>query len=375
MQNFCIHCDWLSIHVEMGVKFNLFNNENYKIEILSQTKVFKKIYGIRDKNGVEIANLSCEANDTILPKNHCILKIANNRLYCEYDVTQFVKEFMNSVGLIYHSVCRFDIAYDFQKFENDLDPNEFMRMFSVGDIVRAKTASYQINFEQIKGRNIYSGITIGKHSSEVRSILYNKTKEMNEVKNKPYIREIHNQVFKNEKDVYRLEFSISSFKRSYSDYYKKDNVDNSLDALDDLQMYGIFIGLVKKKFNFRINNGGRTARMKDFELFEFIEDSEYLEKEIVRPSLELKNSNNSEKNVIRKLSEHFVEYEKKNKEYSNACLYSLNQMINIYGLRYWAITKDIAGYNMNIIDEIEVQKKPVQKINYEQGKMNFINAE
>lgn len=373
MKNFCIHCDWLSIHCEMGIDFNLFKNENYRVELLNQTKVFKKIYGIRDKNGVEIANLSCEANDTILPKNHCILKLSNNRLYCEYDPALFVKSFMNDVGLVYHSVCRFDIAYDFQEFENNLDPNDFMRMFSMGEIVRSKNADYQVNFRQIGGKNVYSGITIGKHTSEVRTVLYNKTKEMNDVKNKPYIREIHNQVFKNDKDVYRLEFSISSFKRSYSDYYKRDNVDCSLDALDDLELYGIFIGLVKKKFNFKINDGGRTTRMKDFHLIDFIPDSENLVKLIKRPSLELKNSNNSEKNVIKKLSQHYVEFEKKNREYSNACLISLNEMINIYGLRYWAIAKDIPGYNMNVTEIKKPEQSPLKV--YAQGKMNFINAE
>ena len=112
--------------------------------------------------------------------------------------------------------------------------------------------------------------SFGSKSSSVSTKMYNKTLEMKEVKNKPYIVENwgYNGLDLN-RDVWRIEISIKSdasttIRTSTGEIFRL-----SVDSLHLQEMVeDIFFSYAQKYFSFKRNNGTKNkTRMPDLEIF------------------------------------------------------------------------------------------------------------
>lgn len=119
------------------------------------------------------------------------------------------------IGFVYKSISRIDICYDFLLFDNGLSPQSLLRGFYNCKYLKVK---------QLKTRGVATQYGVMEHDyaawgaerSKVGIKLYNKSKELNQVHDKPYIRDVWAlNGLGNKKNVWRLEFSIKSDGRDY----------------------------------------------------------------------------------------------------------------------------------------------------------------
>jgi hypothetical protein len=245
MQN-CIAIDWLQCHVKVPRRDyeNLFDgkhfivkkvdntesaadidyrklnelqslNERYKLERSGiQTRNFKAIFEIKDRRtGEDIAVLAAEPRSVMCMNDDSgLIKITNKYLY-QKNFSHFVRALFSDLSLKFINITRIDLAYDFLTFHT-MSCNSFLTMFQQEYFIKKQQSKVKMMGDTVsvdKGKKTggFSSIKFGLESSDVNYYLYNKTLELSQVKDKPWIRDhwISNGWDKIT-DVWRLEFSL-----------------------------------------------------------------------------------------------------------------------------------------------------------------------
>lgn len=161
-----------------------------------------------------------------LPRAAMIIKIANQRLYTPKWMSDF--EYICAVLRINPiSISRLDLAADFNMFNGDLHPVEFIRRFMSGEIKHKGRGVGHVDFVQRYARDSksktihdslhFNALTMGKKTSDAHCYLYNKTIELDEVKNKPYIRDCWRAAGFDVRDVWRLEVTMGAKALKFKD--------------------------------------------------------------------------------------------------------------------------------------------------------------
>lgn len=138
-----------------------------------------------------------------------LVKIANRHLY-SVALKHNVDAFLESVGLSIVAFSRIDLACDFVRLQNGWTAPTFIKHF-VANSVQVKGKFKGALFFETGHELEYQTLQIGRHSSELTAKLYNKTRELSEQKDKPYIREIHKALDnKYNLDVWRFEIKLTA---------------------------------------------------------------------------------------------------------------------------------------------------------------------
>ena len=159
----------------------------------------------------------------VLPAYACQLKVSNERLYNKTWTTELAS-LLVGLQLEYRSVSRFDIAADFNRFRGGLDPLKLMtgylqqRYLKIGInrcVVNIDNMGYTISNQRTDAFKDFSvrtpqptAITWGS-KDYVQTQLYDKSKELRDVKFKPWIFSAWERAGLDVNNVYRLEFRIS----------------------------------------------------------------------------------------------------------------------------------------------------------------------
>jgi len=366
--NFLLSCDWLQIHVKDRLNFLAIEQPYYQIAKKGQSKIFKSIYKITDSiSKKEIATYCTDANECILKKDHGILKFDNQQLYIHESLKDFVIEFLNDLGFQFIGITRFDIAMDFQKFHNDLNPENFINKYVRNEIIKFGGSQFGIYGRQKKGVKHFETLSFGSKSSNINSKLYNKTKELENNK-KPWISRRYENFFRPNLQVWRLEFTIFSMRAFFKNEGKLLNF-NSLEVLELLNMYGIFIELFKTHYQFKIlsKREKRVSRLKTFPLWHF--DYEFLRLKFEKSNQVNKLSGRSEKIFIKKINELNNEFRDFDENFNFTAKQFINKIINIYDLHDWAERNNIDYekskniYVEDVNEFIESFRKMIQEQN------------
>ena len=205
-----IGIDWLQLYVEVPENFANLYLEKYILNVEEyQTRQFKKVITIKERKNEKniIATIVIEPHSKIMAQNGGVLKIENVYLY-QTNLKQWIENLLVDLKLILLNITRIDFFIDFEKFASDVNPEEFIKQFVSGSIVKCGKAKFQLN-GTVKKLFTFDYLKFGSKTSEINYYLYNKTKELREVKNKPWIKEqwTKNKIGKNN-DVWRLEFSV-----------------------------------------------------------------------------------------------------------------------------------------------------------------------
>lgn len=138
-----------------------------------------------------------------------LVKINNRHLY-SISLKHNVEAFLESVGLHIVAFSRIDLACDFVRFKNGWTPPTFIKHFIANSIQVKGKFKGALFFETGDNLN-YQTLQLGRHSSELTAKLYNKTAELCEQKDKPYIRETHKALEnKYNDDVWRFEIKLTA---------------------------------------------------------------------------------------------------------------------------------------------------------------------
>lgn len=275
-----IECD-SSMTVERLVDYG---TQNFVVVPLPHgTKQFAHCYNILPRGAnYSVAVVQCCPRAGILNPRAVIIKLANYLLYTE-NLTNYIDKMLNELYIEAKSVSRLDLAIDFYEFENGYKPEQLIRDYLNGEIIRVGQGVGRVFFAQrqttdgktkeTKTAISYNGLQFGSKSSIANVYLYNKTRELTEAKSeghkdKPHIRESWklNGLNEEERDVWRLEVSLKPEALVFAD----GNTGELLDfkkwetALDNAQL--IFGTYVDKLFKFVLPTDKNITRCKRIKL-------------------------------------------------------------------------------------------------------------
>lgn len=339
---FCLNCDWLQMHVS-GPSFQDFQTPMLTIERTNQSRVFKNIYTIKlKKHNRVVATYATDALEQIMPLGHGVLKIDNFYLYhYAAKMKDFTRWLLGRLNLQFIGITRIDIAYDFNSFCNRRDPENFIKAFLRGSIVKKQESKFRVAGEH-KQINSYNWITFGSKTSQVNYKLYNKSQEMRDETCKNYIVDEwkKNSRLDLSKEVWRFEFSINSNTTTLLGGGTGFKF-HDLETLRFDVLAGLFHGLFDHYFDFRQfdRTKSRKDRMRKLLLLQFPETFSNVHMLALNPLK--KDSSRSTKIFVGKMNSLQDELRGKDDEFVYDARALISKLISVYGLQNWAEKKGI----------------------------------
>lgn len=305
MKNRCINIDWLECYClePHGEPRNAdyFRERGWVVnERQYGTRVYDEMFTLMDfqtnhpfleVRRKPVGNKSSSGVMVIDPDS-CHLRLVNR--YCYFDnAAKLMERFIIDYGYTFMRISRIDICLDFEYFDSGDDPRKFIRRYIQGKFSKINQCNLAAHGKDWWDGRDWNSLSWGSPKSQISTKLYNKTLEIKEAKDKPYIRQawaitglvddfielckVENGV-KRYPQIYRLEFSIkSSVKRWFviEDYNtgKKQlrSVRNELDRYYTRQdLLNVFASLSEHYFHFKkFQQGIRKDRCEDKILWKF----------------------------------------------------------------------------------------------------------
>lgn len=281
----CINIDWLEVYCLEPLNEprtpDYFEQHGYIVRVRSYgTPNYRQMYTIFDEGHafIEVRRepVSLRRQGGIAEDGACHLRLANRACYLKNPV-QMMADFILAHSFTYKSISRIDLALDFHKFDNGMLPKDFVKAFMRGDYQKLNQANIAAHGRDGWEDRCWNSLKWGAPTSAVTTKLYNKTMELKEVKDKPYIRECWNLCgLPEDEDIWRVEFSISPNSNVLLSDAKQAIIMRSLSTFDskDRQFFQ-FCVFCSKYFHFKhreyTSSGALRpkGRCKDIELFHF----------------------------------------------------------------------------------------------------------
>lgn len=301
-----VQIDWLSINYSaIYNRSKLFQEKHLPYG----TRIFKNVTELYQKSTL-VATIMYNPLSSVIRKDLVQMKIANKWLYHPglYDMIKMIE---SDLMLTFIGFSRIDICHDFNTFAKNVHPEKFIQRVASGHYLKKGQANFKFianNQDKIH----WEYFKIGSNSSNIVAYLYNKTKELDQVHNKPYIRETWSlNGIDQSKDVWRLEISIKGDcwklinKETGEDYRHSSEILKNNDTLTAL-----YIFVLDKFFTFYHNDGQkRKDRNRRVELFYGFNNTHILEH-----WSEFEDSTRSDKIFINKLLRCYDEYREHEQE-------------------------------------------------------------
>lgn len=247
----------------------------------ARSRYFARVFDVWhiDDPDNKFCTFTSDAHVSFIDKNILVCKIENRYLYHK-NLRHYIDRLLDEFGLEFKHFGRLDLSLDFQKFDTDVQINDFLQSVAKCEFIKCGqrnmkpsteiSESYFTEDGQLfySGRNV-KGVSWGSRSSELYIVMYNKSLEMRQKKRKPYIVETwERHGFDTSIDTYRLEFSIKPKKGMI--YLETGELINhkTIDfiALDHIN--ALFNTLFSKKFCFaKVDGKTRFSRLEKVELF------------------------------------------------------------------------------------------------------------
>ena len=271
---YCISVDWFEVcangsSISAIHEFTIDGRVFYVIKEERQTPFFKDFYIIKHKN-LEYAYVRQTPRLDRMKKTLSCVKLANRVLYHE-NAAKLLLGILNALHLRYQGITRLDIAYDCNRFFDGRLPSKFVKHFvskpidSIGGMYLANCKEYSVHGRKSIGNDgSINYIAFGAKSCQKRGYIYNKSLELEEVKDKPWIRDMwERNGLKNDakNKVWRAEISIRSGGKDLL------NMDTGQLFSISPEYLAFHDGIIKlfhyyaaKVFDFRVNEGQKNRR-------------------------------------------------------------------------------------------------------------------
>ena len=164
-------------------------------------------------NNYTIATVAWSPADKRKRAEGCAIKMANPTLYCA-DWYFLLMDVLAVLDWHPHNLTRCDLAVDLNYFVGGLLPSTFIRKYICKNncsFIRHGSNKWTLYGRKEMRATVFDSIRWGSRSSGVSVYLYNKSKELREVKDKPWIRAAWKKgELSSTLDVWRVEISITS---------------------------------------------------------------------------------------------------------------------------------------------------------------------
>lgn len=231
------------------------------------------MFTLRDHYGENLIEIRRDPSSTtelrgIHSPNECHIRLCNRSCYFN-QAAIYLRDFLNRHGYTDTRISRIDICYDFTKFDYGDYPDKFLQRYMTGKYAKINQAEIRAYGRDRWDSRVWSSVSWGSMRSQVSTKFYNKSKELREGKDKPYIRQawfeagiVDNPITctkgDDKPDVWRIEFSIRSPRRGWytinpdGNDNKYHSYPNNLDIYRDREsIWLIFLSLQEHYFNFR----------------------------------------------------------------------------------------------------------------------------
>ena len=206
-----------------------------------------------------------------------------------------MRDFIINNGYTFRRIARIDLCLDFEKFDSGDAPQAFVTRYLKGRYAKVNQCTIATYGKDMWDGQQWNSIAWGSKKSPIFTRLYNKTLELKECKDKPYIRQAwascglvddfiqltkkneHGEFYKPE--IWRLEFVIASSVKNWVCFDVDENGNNTHRSVrNDLNRYltrddleSMFSSLVSRYFHFKKaeDRTQRKDRCPDKELFKF----------------------------------------------------------------------------------------------------------
>jgi len=338
--------DWLQFSGFINLHEFPKNSEPFIINMQDyNTRHFKAVAEIFDiRQNKKVAVIAWRPHSKALPDNLAIIKISNFLLYQNY-LNQYVLDLLESLNITFNNLTRVDICRDFQRLDyRNLNPSSFIKSFLKEKYIKVRKSKGQVYFTN-GGALQYHYLKFGSAKSRICSYIYNKSKELEDVENKPHVREAWKKsgIDESKGDVWRCEFRIQNFDFLLTDTETGEQINyngnaaglNSLDIIDNCD--NLFNALALHYLEFKIQgNDTNTTRKKTFYIFN--QDKKTLFNRIYNDNPE---SGRSVKIFIKKLWELNNDLRGTDYELGLEGEKCLNNVIEAHQLMGWASRKQL----------------------------------
>lgn len=300
----CINIDWLEVYVHEPHDFITRDAEYFRTlgfdvtERAYGTRQYNQMFTINDTMGegwIEVRRdpkgLKTETGFSVLDEGSAHIRFCNRTCYAKH-AAQIMIDFLYTHKYVLSRISRLDICLDFEKFDSGDDPQKFLDRYLRGVYSKVNQGNISAHGKDQWDGRFWNSLSWGAEKSMITTKFYNKTMELKQKRDKPYIRQawaasglVDDMVTLEKRkpdgdiykpDIWRLEFSIrSSVKRWYviEDVHgsgkKLRSIHNVLDDyVTDHQLLEHFAGLVHHYFFFRrFISGQRKDRCPEKVLF------------------------------------------------------------------------------------------------------------
>lgn len=308
----CINIDWLECScLETYNNYphdaNYFRRLGFNVDERPYgTRVFAEMFTICDDFGNPIIEVRraplAEKKDgsrAFLEPMLCLLRLHNRACYFDSAAT-IMQDFIKAHGFVFQRIKRIDICLDFERFDSGDDPCKFIQRYIKGRYSKVNQSRINAHGEDLWERREWNSVSWGSKTSMVSTKLYNKTTEIREVKDKPYIREAWalsglvddfitlrkrgNDGILYTPSIWRLEFSLQSSIKNWvvlencnGDRKRLRSIRNTLELYQTkADIMKIFANLADHYFHFKhYEQDKRKDRCKDKHLFNFNTQPEF----------------------------------------------------------------------------------------------------
>lgn len=283
----CVNIDWLECYcLEDPISWphdaDYFRNHGYAVnERPYGTRVYHEMFTILDEYGEPFCEIRRDPVQTlrsgersVLDPNACHVRLSNRSCYVD-GVARKLATFLDSHGFWLQRISRIDLAYDFEKFDSGDDPAAFIRRYMRGKYSKIHQSNIRANGRDLWDGRDWNSLSWGSPTSMVSTKFYDKTMELREVKDKPYIRyawfRSHlvddymklTRVAENgsiyQPRIWRVEFSIKSSVKSWmiiedntTGKKKPRSIRNTLDCYDNAgKLWSMWASLAHHYFHFK----------------------------------------------------------------------------------------------------------------------------
>lgn len=337
MEKYMISIDWLELYCKSR-DASMFENpelvskqtntDYILINEAHPTATFMEMYKLIKRMGTdyrEVATIQRVPRLKKISKYAVCIKLSNRFLYSH----EPIKELYHITELLHlniQGITRLDLCYDCNKFRNGRNPLRFLKQYISEDydskryIYKTGTNEFRLyGKKSASAETRINGLEFGSNESNFRSYIYDKTKELEVKKDKPWIRQAweDNGLISDEKThVYRAEISIKArgmdllnmctgeiFKLSPSYLQWQDKVES------------LFYVYAERALSFSIR--GDASRVRDFERINLFERNEEITCKPVNVS-RYKDTGRAEELAASTIQKVYMNYSDLSGEYSAA---------------------------------------------------------
>lgn len=300
----CVNLDWLEVYLHEDMALFPCNAEFFRAQgwsVLEReygTRQYKEMFTLFSVDGhplyeIRRAPASEQGRDGgLFPPNSCHLRLSNYACYMA-DPIGLLRQFLLRYKYHYQKIFRIDIALDFVQFDSGDKPEDFVRRYMRGKYSKLNQANLAAHGTDTWSGRCWNSLSWGQPKSMVSTKMYCKTLELEQVRDKPYIRhawflagliddpltgiKVKADGTRYKPDVWRVEFSIKASAKHWfvveqtSRKNKRIGMPHSLDVYDTPQkLLTMWANLADHYFHFKhYQDGVRKDRCPDKQLFTF----------------------------------------------------------------------------------------------------------